>query len=140
MGGLHSSHWGLLVVHAWTREGTTPLCSRRCARLNERRASLPCRTQANNFMGVVGVDRTVGGATYRLHSGFAATYFVTMREAFVSKLKAALAKHPSSDVYMNGHSRGGAMATLATFDLVAETGAEVRALTCTRIARQQQLS
>lgn len=86
---------------------------------------LPACTQANNFMGVLGIDRTIGGITYRLHIGFAATYYVTMQDAFLAKLKAALDKYPGSDVYMNGHSRGGAMATLATFDLIAETGSQV---------------
>lgn len=74
---------------------------------------------------MLGIDHTAGGATYRLHIGFAATYYVTMQDAFLAKLKAALDKYPGSDVYMNGHSRGGAMATLATFDLVAETASQV---------------
>lgn len=91
----------------------------------KRGAKPPCCLQVNNFLGVLGIDRNVGDAPYRLHIGFAATYFVTMRDVFLAKLKAALAKHPGSDVYMSGHSRGGAMATLATFDLAAETGAQV---------------
>lgn len=47
-----------------------------------------------------------------------------MREAFLAKLRAALASHPGADVYMYGHSRGGAMAVMATFDLAAEKAAE----------------
>ena len=80
--------------------------------------------QVNNFLGVLAIDRNVSGTAYRLHIGFAATYYVTLRDTFLAKLKAALAQHPG-DVYLSGHSRGGAMAAVAAFDLVGETAAQV---------------
>ncbi|KAL4426801.1 hypothetical protein ABPG77_006587 [Micractinium sp. CCAP 211/92] len=71
------------------------------------------------------VLRTIAGGSYRMHGGFSSSYYscsvpdgwnTCVRGPLMTKLRAAIAKTKAPSVIFTGHSRGGAMATMAAVD------------------------
>jgi hypothetical protein len=60
----------------------------------------------------------------RIHSGFQNEY-LRYRKHILDRL----AKHPNKDVYVSGHSLGGALAVLSGFDIAAHTGRNITLIT-----------
>lgn len=59
-----------------------------------------------------------------VHEGFLSEY-----ELFHDRVLEYVNKHPNKDIYVTGHSLGGALATLGSFDIAAHTGRHVTTFT-----------
>ncbi len=60
----------------------------------------------------------------KVHSGFHKEY-LRYRERVLSQIQ----KHPNKRIYVSGHSLGGALASLTSLDIVAQTGRDVTLVT-----------
>lgn len=59
----------------------------------------------------------LGGATYRVHSGFYQAYTEGFKAHLHAALRAGLTAHPGAHIIFTGHSRGAAMTAFAAVDV-----------------------